>query len=88
VIQLHDLYFKPFLTAQQISDAVDNLAYQLNRDLAHSNPVFMGILNGSYMVLADLTRKFNYDCEVAFMRASSYSGTSSTGEITENLPLL
>ncbi len=87
MIQLHDLYFKPYLSAQQISDAVDNLAYQLNRDLAGKNPIFLGILNGSYMVLADLTRKFQHDCEIAFLRASSYSGTSSTGEVTEHLPL-
>jgi len=85
VIQIHDLYFKPFLTTTQISDAVDNLAYQINRDLAHKKPVFLGILNGSYMVMADLTRKFEHDCEIAFLRASSYEGTSSTGALVESL---
>ncbi|PRX14826.1 adenylate kinase [Nonlabens ulvanivorans] len=85
MIKIHDLYFKPFLTATQISDAVNNLAYQLNRDLADKKPVFLGILNGSYMVMADLTRKFNHDCEIAFLRASSYEGTSSTGELVETL---
>ncbi|WP_124979573.1 adenylate kinase [Nonlabens xiamenensis] len=81
MIQLHDLYFKPFLSTQEISDAVDNLAYQLNRDLADKRPVFIGILNGSYMVLADLTRKFHHDCEVGFLTAKSYEGTQSTGEV-------
>lgn len=85
MIQIHDLYFKPFLTTTQIAAAVDNLAYQLNRDLADKKPVFLGILNGSYMVMADLTRKFHYDCEVAFLRASSYDGTSSTGALVESL---
>lgn len=85
MIKIHDLYFKPFLTTTQISDAVDNLAYQINRDLADKKPVFLGILNGSYMVMADLTRKFNHDCEVAFLRASSYEGTASSGELTESL---
>lgn len=87
MIKLHDLYFKPFLTAQQIQDAVDNLAYQLNRDLADKTPVFLGILSGSYMVLADLTRRFNHPCEIAFMRTSSYEGTSSAGELEIQLPL-
>lgn len=87
MIQIHDLYFKPYLSAQQIEDAVDNLAYQLNRDLADKQPVFLGILNGSYMVLADLTRKFQHPCEIAFMRASSYEGTSSTGDLKVHLPL-
>nr|WP_300980301.1 adenylate kinase [Nonlabens sp.] len=81
VIKIHDLYFKPFLSAQEIAAAVDNLAYQLNRDFAGKNPVFLGILNGSYMVLADLTRKFHQDCEVSFLSAKSYEGTSSTGAI-------
>jgi adenylate kinase len=81
VIKIHDLYFKPFLSAQEIAAAIDNLAYQLNRDLADKKPVFLGILNGSYMVLADLTRKFNHECEVSFLRAKSYEGTSSTGVV-------
>ena len=81
MIKIHDLYFKPFLSSQEIAAAIDNLAYQINRDLADENPIFLGILNGSYMVLADLTRKFNNDCEVSFLRAKSYEGTSSSGNV-------
>ena len=81
MIKIHDLYFKPFLSAQEIAAAIDNLAYQLNKDLANKKPVFLGILNGSYMVLADLTRKFNHECEISFLRAKSYDGTSSTGVV-------
>lgn len=87
VIKLHDLYFKPFLSAQQIDLAVDNLAYQLHRDLAGKTPIFVGVLNGSYMLMTDLTRKFKGDCEIAFLRASSYQGTSSTGTINLGLEL-
>ncbi len=85
VIRLHDLHFKPYLSAQEIHDAVENLAYQVNRDLKGKTPVFLGILNGGYMVMADLTRKFNGDCEVAFLRTSSYEGTTSTGAIKLDL---
>ena len=81
VIQLHDLHFKPFLSAQQISEAVDNLAYQINRDHKEDRPIFLGILNGSFMVLADLVRRFEGDCEIGFLRAISYEGTQSTGSI-------
>lgn len=87
VIQLHDLFFKPYLSVNEINDAVENLAYQINRDLKDKCPVFLGILNGSYMVLADLTRKFTGDCEVGFLRTSSYSGTESTGEIRLDMDL-
>jgi len=87
VIQLHDLFFKPFLSAKDIEVAVQNLAYQLNRDLKDKKPVFLGILNGSYMVMADLTRKFKGDCEIGFLRTSSYDGTSSTGEIRLDMDL-
>lgn len=86
-MQLHDLSFKPFMSAQEIARAVDNLAYQLNRDLVGKNPLFIGVLNGSYMIMADLTRKFNGNCEVAFMRASSYKGTQSSGDLSIGLEL-
>ena len=85
--KIHDLYFKPYLSAKEIESAVDNLAYQLNRDLKDQTPVFLGILNGSYIVLADLTRKFKGDCEVAFLRTRSYLGTESTGEIRLDMEL-
>ncbi len=81
MIKLHDLYFKPFLSTRNIAAAVNNLAYQLNRDLADKNPVFLGILNGSYMVMADLTRKFNHQCEISFLSARSYQNTRSTGVV-------
>jgi adenylate kinase len=87
VIQLHDLHFRLFLSAAQINKAVENLAYQINRDLQDHNPIFIGVLNGSYMVLADLTRKFNGDCEVAFLRTSSYERTQSTGAINLEMAL-
>jgi adenylate kinase len=81
LIKIHDLYFKPFLNAQEIAAAIESLACQLNKDLANKKPIFLGILNGSYMVLADLTRKFNHECEVSFLRAKSYEGTGSTGVV-------
>ena len=87
MIKLHDLYFKPFLSVNEVNSAVENLAYQINRDLADKCPVFLGILNGSYMVLADLTRKFKGDCEIGFLRTSSYEGTTSTGEIRLDMDL-
>jgi adenylate kinase len=87
VRKIHDLYFKPFLSVKEIDGAVENLAYQINRDLKDKNPIFLGVLNGSYIVLADLTRKFLGDCEVAFLRTSSYSGTESTGEIRLDMEL-
>ncbi len=87
MIQLHDLYFKPYLSAQEIHSAIENLAYQVNRDLKDKNPIFLGVLNGSYMVLADLTRKFNGDCEIGFIRTSSYKGTQSTGRIQLDINL-
>lgn len=87
MVQLHDLSFKPFMSAQDIAKAVDNLAYQLNRDLAGKKPLFIGVLNGSYMIMADLTRKFKGDCEVAFLRASSYEGISSSGSVNIGLDI-
>lgn len=87
LLKIHDLHFKIYLSKKDIESAVDNLAYQLNRDLKDKKPIFLGVLNGGYIVLADLTRKFEGECEVAFVRTSSYSGTESTGEIRLDMEL-
>jgi len=86
LIQLHDLHFKPYLSVQEVQDAIRNLAYQIDRDLQMERPLFVGILNGSFMVMADLVRHFTGDCEIAFMQASSYEGTQSSGQVNIDWP--
>jgi hypoxanthine phosphoribosyltransferase len=82
IIQAHDLQFRPFLSADQIKQRVQELGKAIHRDYAEKKPVFLGVLNGSFIFTADLVRAFGADCEISFIKLASYRGTQSTGDVS------
>jgi hypoxanthine phosphoribosyltransferase len=86
-ISLHNKAFAPYLSEDQLAATVREMAKQINRDYADKTPLFIAVLNGSFMFAADLLKEVSVDCEVAFIRVASYQGTSSTGEVKEILGL-
>jgi adenylate kinase len=84
IIKLHDLYFKPFITKEEIAGIVKSLAKQVKEDLPKDEiPVFVGILNGCFLFAADFIREFNGNCEVSFVKLASYDGTTSTENVKQ-----
>ncbi len=81
IVKLHDKTFKPFISANKIDEAIKNLAIKIQEDYENKTPIFIGILNGSFLFTADLVREFNGDCEVSFLRMASYEGTETTGKV-------
>jgi adenylate kinase len=81
VIKLHDKYFKPFVSAQEIDTAIGKMAMQIAEDLEDEIPVFIGVLNGSFMVVSDFVKKYPKPCEVTFIKLASYEGVKSTEDI-------
>ena len=81
MIKLHDLYFKPFISEDRIQDAVQNLVNDISKDLGDEMPVFVGILNGSFMLVSDFVKKYPKPCEVTFIKLASYEGVKSTEDI-------
>ncbi len=81
VIKLHDKYFKPFISAQEIDVAITKMASKISEELGDEIPVFIGVLNGSFMVVSDFVKKYDKPCEVTFVKLASYEGVSSTEEI-------
>ena len=81
MIKLHDLYFKPFISTQRIDEAVENMAAQISQDLGDEIPVFVGIMNGSFMFVSDFVKKYPKPCEVTFIKLASYEGLKSTEDI-------
>ncbi|CAM1343774.1 adenylate kinase [Tenacibaculum amylolyticum] len=80
--KIHDLYFKQFITNEELSNIVKTLAYQVKQDLPKGEvPLFVGILNGCFMFAADFIREYNGDCEISFVKLASYEGTSSTDTV-------
>lgn len=86
-ISIQDKQFKPFITEQKISDAVKGLARVINEELKDEFPVFLAVLNGSFMFASDLLKEIDIPCEISFIKMASYSGTSSTGRVTELIGL-
>jgi adenylate kinase len=81
VIKLHDLYFKPFISEEQIQETVARLVEEISSDLGDEVPVFVGILNGSFMFVSDFVKKYPKPCEVTFIKLASYEGLKSTEDI-------
>lgn len=87
VIRLHDKDFVPFISAEEIDFAIKQLAAQVADDHADETPVFIGILNGAFMVVSDFMKQYTGPCEVSFVKMASYEGTSSTGELKQLIGL-
>lgn len=76
--------FVPFITREQIDERLIQMGRQLDRDFEGKKPIFIGILNGAFIFLADIMRHVSIDCEVDFMKLSSYGDEKvSSGQVTE-----
>ncbi|XCF06136.1 adenylate kinase [Tamlana crocina] len=81
MIKLHDKYFKPFISAKQIDEALQRMANDIAKDVGDEVPVFVGILNGSFMLTSDFVKKYPNTCEVTFIKLASYEGLKSSEDI-------
>lgn len=81
MIKLHNKYFKPFISSEEIDNAISKLVDQISTDLGDEIPVFVGILNGSFMFVSDFVKKYPKPCEVTFIKLASYEGLKSTEDI-------
>ncbi|MFZ4705600.1 MAG: hypoxanthine phosphoribosyltransferase [Bacteroidales bacterium] len=86
-IRVKDKEFELFISAEKINETISRIADQLNTDLKGKDPLFMVILNGAFMFAGDLIKKITVDCEVSFVKLSSYSGTRSTAVVKELIGL-
>ncbi len=87
-ITLHDKTFEISIPEKKILEAISRIADQLNNDLKDvDKPIFISILNGSFMFTADLMKYINLPCEVSFLKLSSYSGVKSCGVVRELIGL-
>ncbi|HET8866677.1 MAG TPA: hypoxanthine phosphoribosyltransferase [Gracilimonas sp.] len=76
--------FKIFITKEQIDERMNQLGNQLDKDFKDKKPIFIGILNGAFIFLADIMRHVSITCEVDFMKLSSYGDAKvSSGEVVE-----
>lgn len=83
MIHLHDKTFEPFISSEEIDFAIKNMAKQMDDDFFDEVPVFIGVLNGSFMVMGDLMKQYRGMCEVSFVKMASYEGTESTNDVKQ-----
>jgi hypoxanthine phosphoribosyltransferase len=81
MIKVNDLNFKEFISEQKVLQQVQSLAGRINADYASKTPVFLPVLNGSFIFAADLIKSVSVPCKISFVKVSSYSGTTSTGQL-------
>lgn len=72
---------KPYISKKDIAKRIQEIASQISDRYDKKNPIFIGILNGSFIFIADLIRTLEINCEVDFLKISSYKGKKSTGDI-------
>ncbi len=81
-MKIKDLEFKKFIVEADIQKKVKALAKQISADYKDKTPVFLAILNGSFMFASDLIKEISTPCRVSFVKISSYQGTQTTGQLT------
>lgn len=87
MIEVLDKKFQPYLKAEQIHLQIRKLAKQLNEDYAGKRPLFIAILNGSFMFASDLFKELTIEAEICFIKLASYKGTKSTGNVITSIGL-
>lgn len=86
-VVVHGRTFELYLRAEEIEQSIKALAYKLKADFAGKDPLFVCIMNGSFMFAAELMSHIDEGFEVAFARYSSYVGTESTHVLKEVMPV-
>ena len=86
-IKIKDKQFRQYLSEEKIQERIQEIVEELNTKYKDKNPVFVVVLRGAFMFASDILKKFNYPCEIEFVKLSSYTGMKSTGKINMLLPL-
>lgn len=86
-ITIKDKQFKIFISAEKIEKAINRVAAQINNDYRGKSPIFLSVMNGAFLFTADLFKQISLECEIAFIKVSSYEGTTSSGKINTTMGL-
>ena len=82
-VTVHNKNFEIFIEEAKIQKAIADMAAKMNKDFKDKKPLFLAVLNGSFMFAADLFKHLTIDCEISFVKLSSYHGTQTTEKVKE-----
>ena len=86
-VKIHDKVFSKTITNEEICNEIKKVADRINTDYAGKRPLLLGVLNGCFMFVSELMKNLNIECEISFIKLSSYQGTTTTGVIKEVIGL-
>ena len=87
LIKINDKTFEPYVSAEELNQIAERMASEVYQDLQEARPIFIAVLNGSFMFAADFLRHYKGECEISFVKMASYQGTQSTGKIHQLIGL-
>lgn len=87
IIKVRDLSFRPYITHDEIQKQIVRIAEQINNDYREKRPLFIAILNGSFMFASELFKNITIEAEISFIKLASYKGTRSTGNVITSIGL-
>ena len=87
IVTIKDKNFKKFIAFQEIKSSIKWIAEKINAELKDENPIFVAVLNGSFMFAGELMKEVSISSEITFVRLSSYCGIASTEKVKEVLGL-
>jgi hypoxanthine phosphoribosyltransferase len=87
-VKIHDKKFRLFISHEEITETIIKMADKMNKDLAGKSPLFVCILNGSFIFAAELYKRISImDSEISFVRLASYEGDRTTGNVRQLIGL-
>jgi hypoxanthine phosphoribosyltransferase len=87
IIEVYDKSFEPYLSKAAIAEKVESIARQINEEYLNKKPLFIAILNGSFIFAADLFKQISIQAEICFIKLASYKGTKSSGQVVTAIGL-
>ncbi len=82
-VTYNGLTFKPFITSDQISKRVGEIAAEITKEYGGRNPLIVCVLNGAFPFASELFMNLECDAQIAFVRLQSYCGTESSGQVRQ-----
>lgn len=87
VIKVHDKSFETYLSEEVIQKRIKEIAHGINKDFAGKRPLFIAVLNGSFMFASDLFKHLELEAEICFIKLASYKGMKSSGKVVTSIGL-
>ena len=87
-VNVHDKQFQLFIPYEKIRSVIEEMADKMNRELVGKNPLFLCVLNGSFMFAAELFKRIDLiEAEISFVKLASYQGDQTTGVVKQLIGL-